>query len=300
MKPGRRALSRTLSTFVATIAFSAFVLWLHSAETPRPEDPQKASPVPCRPLLDSLLARAAEYCDGLDRSVLNFVCRERIEEWTRSSIRRFGSAFIGPRERHRYLYDYQLVRDPVGFYEERRTLLQDDGKQVSIPGSPLKTQSFSHAKVIEGPLGLLRREIQADHDYKVVGEERTLGQEAVVIEAAPKAGELQGQLCGRIWLRKSDAGILRIEWTPASIGHYEIIEEQARRLGMTPACVFTSEYAFEKNGVRFPSRYVAKEIYRRPNSGGSVQLAQVDVVYNEYRFFTVETKVDIRGGSKQP
>jgi hypothetical protein len=248
--------------------------------------------------LASLLARAAEYCDKLDRSVLNFVCRERIEEWVRHDFRRMGLAYVGPRDRHHYLYDYQLIRDRAGLFEESRTLLAEDGKDVRIPGSPLKLRSFSHAKVVMGPLGLLRREIQAEHDYRIVREEKVRDEEAWVIEAVPKPGAHLEQLFGTVWLRKTDAGILKIEWNPASIGHYQIVEETARRLDMTPDLLIISEYAFEKNGVRFPSRYTVKETYRR--SIRRLQLSEVDVVYDEYKFFTVETAVDIRAGGHRP
>jgi hypothetical protein len=250
--------------------------------------------------LPSLLAMAAEYCDKLDRSVLNFVCRERIEEWVRHDIRRMGLAFVGPRERHRYLYDYQLLRDREGLFEESRTLLNEDGKEVTIPGSPLKTRSFKHANVVMGPLGLLRREIQADLDYRIVREEKVRDEEALVIEAVPKPGAHLEQLFGTVWLRKTDAGIIKIEWNPASIGHYQIVEETARRLDMTPDLLIISEYAFEKNGVRFPSRYTVKEAYRRGRSGRRIQLSEVDVVYDEYKFFTVETAVGIKGRGNRP
>ncbi len=256
-----------------------------------------SGPIPTTSL-GSMLARAAEYCDKLDRSVLNFVCRERIEEWLRHDFRRMGLIFVGARERHEYLYDYQLVRDREGLFEESRVLLKEDGKEVRVPGSPLKTRSFTHAKVVMGPLGLLRRETQAEHDYRIVREEKVRGEEALVIEAVPKPGPVPQQLFGTIWLRKKDAGILKIEWNPASIGHYQIVEETARRLDMTPDLLIISEYAFEKNGVRFPSRYTVKEAYRR--SIRRLQVSEVDVVYDEYKFFTVETAVDIRGGGHRP
>jgi hypothetical protein len=299
MKHVRCASSGLIRILVPASLFLTIIVGLLAASSGRQNHRQEPLASAPDPVLAPLLARAAEYCDRLESSVLNFVCREKIEEWTRSSVRRMGLAFVGPREKHRYLYDYQLARDREGLCEERRTLLKDDGKEVSVSGAPLKTRSFSHGKVVEGPLGLLRREVQAVHDYSIVGQEKALGEEAAVIEVVPKPGAAAGGLYGKAWLRKSDAGILRIEWTPGSIGNYKTIEEQAERLEMTPACVFISEYAFEKNGVRFPSRFVAKEIYRR-KSGIMAQLAQVDVVYDEYKFFTVETKVDIRSGGQRP
>lgn len=257
--------------------------------------------------LGSMLARAADYCDKLDRSVLNFVCKERIEEWFRPDfhprVSRMGKqtfVYLGRTERHRFLYDYQLIRDGEGYITESRTLLKEDKKDVHVADSPLKTRSFTHAKMVMGPLGILRREVQVEHEYRIVKEEKVLGDAALVIEVVPKPGPGQQHLSGTIWLRTADASVLKIEWNPASIGNFLLVADQAQRLGMNPDIVLSTEYAFEKNGVRFPSRYTAKEIYRRGKSGGKYQLAEVDVIYDEYQFFTVETRVDIRAGGNRP
>lgn len=82
----------------------------------------------------------------------------------------------------------------------------------------------------------------------------------MVVEAVPKPGIRLQHLFGTIWLRKKDAGILKIEWNPASINNYQGVEETAKRLHVTPSLLVISEYAYEKNGIRFPSRYTLKEI----------------------------------------
>jgi hypothetical protein len=256
--------------------------------------------------LQSMLARAAEYCDKLNRSVLNFVCRERIEEWFRVSAqpaitpRGMRTIFVGGREAHQYVYDYQLIRDREGVIKETRILLKEDKKDICLPDSPLKTHAFSHSKVVMGPVGILSRESQVDHEYKVVREEKIRGEEALVVEAVPRPGVHFQHLFGTIWLRKKDAGILKIEWNPASIGNYHIVEETGKFLGMTPNLVVTSEYAVEKNGIRFPNRYIVKEVYRRGTSGRRFQVSEIDAVYDQYKFFTVETEVEIRRGGERP
>jgi len=246
--------------------------------------------------LEIALARAADYCDRLDRSVMDFICRERIEEWFRpgaglSRQHMRQTIFLGQRVDHGYVYDYQLVRGRQGDITENRTLLAEDGKKVHVADAPLKTHSFSHAKVVMGPLGLLSRENQAEHDYRVLREEKVRGEEAFVVEAVPKPGFQFPHLFGRLWLRKKDAGILRIEWNPASIRNYQLVENTAKFLGLTPDLLVISEYAFEKNGIRFPSRYTVKEIYRRGTSGAKYAISETDVVYDQYKFFTVETNV---------
>lgn len=252
--------------------------------------------------LEGLLARAAEYCDRLHRSVLNFVCREKVEEWFRPNAQpvvntvgrargRLRRIYLGAREGHRLDYDFQLIRGRDGFIQESRTLLREDGREVRVPDAPLKIHTFWHTKVVMGPLGLLSRQNQAYHDYRIVGREKSRGEEILLIEAAPKPGVGLQHLFGTVWIRKRDAGILKIEWNPASIDNYQKVEETAKFLGLNPYLLITSEYAFEKNGIRFPSRHRLKEMYRRGTSGATYQISEIIAVYEDYKFFTVETDV---------
>jgi hypothetical protein len=277
---------------LASGVFACAILFLSTAFPGIADISKKAV---ASPDLQSLLDRAAEYCDRLSRSVLNFICRERIEEWfyvERNDINElFGMIFIDNRkERWRYVYDYQLVRDRAGLIQESRMLLEAQGKKVDIPDAPLKTHVFKYAYVVMGPLGLLSRNHQADFEYNIVREEKVGGEPAVVIEAAPKPGIRLDYLFGTIWLRKRDAGILKIQWNPSSIENYADVEEVARQLGLKPNIVMTSEYAFENNGIRFPSRYTVKESYLG-KMGRRFQHSETDVAYDRYKFFTVETEV---------
>jgi hypothetical protein len=275
--------------FVGALAFLIVLpVSLASVSAPSLGD----SPRPTKELdLPSILKKAAEYCDRLSRAVLNFVCREQVDEWFIPLDRLPGTVFLGVREvTSRYVYDYQLTRERAGLIRENRTLLEEAGKEVRVPDAPLKTHIFSHAYVVMGPLGLLSRSSQADNDYRVIREEKVNGEPAVVLEAVPKPGVQSDHLFGTIWLRKSDAGILKIQWNPSSIANYEGVEAIAKELGTKPGILMTSEYAFEKNGIRFPSRYSVDENYIwRP--GRRMKRSQTVVTYDRYRFFTVETDV---------
>jgi hypothetical protein len=242
------------------------------------------------------LARAAEYCDRLSHSVLNYVCRERIKENdypNATATSSFGrrTIWLGREEIHEYAYEYQLIRDAAGAIRETRTLINDNGKRVHLADASLETHIISYAYIVMGPIGLLSRERQALHDYRMVRGERVAGEETIVIEAVPKPETRLGHLFGTIWLRKKDNAIVKIEWNPSSMENYAAVEEIAKRLKMVPDLLMTSEYAFEKNGVRFPSRYTIKEIYRRGKSGRRFQRSVTEVVYDQYKFFTVETEV---------
>jgi len=286
-----------LSVAAALLAFA-----LTAAEAGRNQTPQARVPAASQPGLADLLESAAQYCDRLSNSVLDFVCRERVSEWSfpeavmASSARQDGRAirvvdFIrrGPKVSNAYLYDYQLVRDRTGSIRETRTLLRENKKDVNVPDAALKTRLFWHAKIVMGPLGLLSRSRQAEHDYRIVGEDRIDGERAAIVEAVPKPGVAADHLVGKIWLRIRDAGILKIEWNPSSIDNYAGVLETAERLRMTPRIVLTSEYGSDKNGIRFPSLYSVREIYGR--SSRRFQRSETTVVYDQYKFFTVETTV---------
>jgi len=241
------------------------------------------------------LERAADYCDRLSQTVLDFVCRERVEEWlypNAGPVRYFSrpKAFsMGGRETHDFIYDYQLIRDRTGSIRETRTLLKRDKESLRVPGASLETRLFWHARIVMGPLGLLSREHQLDHDYRVLREERVGKERALVVEAVPKPGVRLDHLVGTIWLRVDDAGVLKIEWDPSSMENYAAVERTAERFQMVPRIVLASEFGFEKNGIRFPSRFTIKEIYQRGSR--HFQRSEIDVLYDQYKFFTVETQV---------
>ncbi len=258
--------------------------------------------------LAAILERCAAYCDKLSRSVLDFVCAERVEETiaqvsvarpavSGSSSRAFyfsrpwGS--VDKRTRSKYLYDYQLVRTRSGEITETRVLLEENGRKVEEKEASLKTRVFVYKYVVMGPVGLLGREEQENFDFSVVKETTLKKQPVIIIQAAPKPYAVGNVLYGKVWVRKSDGEILRIEWQPESMGNYEGIEEMARELGMKPRLSFVSEYDFEKNGIRFPSRYEIEEAYSSKVRTPLVR-SKTEVTYDAYKFFTVETGVAIR------
>jgi len=266
------------------------------------------------PELVRILGLCAEYCDKLNGAVLNFICREKIQETVAELHSSSGSVMVtggggsylvssrpimfGKDERQKLVYDYQLIHDRDGRLTETRTLLEEKGETVSVPNAPLKTKVFEHKYVVLGPIGLLGRSQQADFDYELV-KETTFRKEPVdVIKAVPKPSNMTNRLFGTIWARKSDGGVLKIEWEQTSLGNYQQALEIAKVLGAEPKIELTSEYDFEKNGLRFPSRYSIKETYRR-RGRPSGRRSETIVVYDEYKFFTVETGVTIKESAQR-
>jgi len=270
--------------------------------------------------LAHILERCAAYCDRLSGAILDFVCLERIEEMVADlaitskdtdsasfensqDLTRIAKSSdpgqvisavrVRKKVRSSFVYDYQLIQDRLDHITETRTLVKENGRPVLEKNAPLKTHVFSYGFIVMGPVTLLGREQQNFFDFKVI-KETTLGKDrAVIIQATPKPGSHGGILYGKIWVRKSDAGVLRIEWVPESIGHYERVLDLAKQIGAQPRLTLTTEFAFERNGVRFPSRYTIEETYLFATRPPLVR-SMTEVTQADYKFFTVETEVTLR------
>jgi len=258
--------------------------------------------------LATILKNCAEYCERLGNSVLDFVCQEKITEeihhygwWTRPEKFEVAGgeiAVVGrnySREDNVYVYDYQLIRKD-NTVTERRILLRENNNKKNVKDAQLKTKRFKHKHLVFGPIGLLSEFWQQYYDYKVINKEKFRGDRVIVIEATPMPHMQTDNLYGKIWVKEDDFSILKIEWVPKSLKNYEIIEEEAKKLDAKPEIKFYAEYTFEKNGIRFPSKYYITEDFNfektyRFRRRKKYARSSTTVVYKDYKFFTVETEV---------
>ena len=263
--------------------------------------------------LEKILEKCAQYCDRLSHSVLFYVCQEKVTEEHYGSIFRpiisegrktlndkmtefYKELARNPHAstRIKYLYDYQLIRKD-GQITEKRKLLEFSGKQQVEENSRLQTK-FHHKNIIAGPIGLLSSYWQEYHDYRIAKEGRFKRDKVYIIEVTPMPIFTFTHLTGHIWVRKSDFAVMKMEWNQDGIEGYEMIKERAREHGLKPVITITAEYAFEKNDIRFPSKYQIIERYgpliRRPRARRQITYSKIFVEYQDYKFFTVETKVD--------
>ncbi len=252
--------------------------------------------------VEKVLKECADYCEKLSHLVLYFVCREEITERINHSepkaIGQFSSddpkrirkkAQFPVFEKNVYIYDYQLIRRD-NKTREKRILLKENGQEKNEHNAPLKTRRFKHIYMIFGPIGLLSKNNQQFYDYKIVKQTKLNKEEAFVVEAIPKSNAKPDKLFGKIWIRRSDFSVLKIEWNQTSVGNYKEIEKIASQLNAIPQITFITEYDFEKNNIRFPSKYSIEEEYIKPE-GGRYKKSEIIVLYKDYKFFTVETEV---------
>ena len=229
--------------------------------------------------LATLLERAANYCRKLDRAALDFICFEEVKELADRHLRRFDT----------FLYDYQFVRKKDDVKEDRK-LVAVDGRKAPRALPPVQPAAFRYRNVLFGPIGLLSEHWQSFHVYRIVGAETLFGEKTVVVEATPLPKTHESHPYGRIWVRETDGSVLKIVWDQASLGNFAEIAEWAAANEAEPMITAYSEYRFEKNRLRFPSRSYTRQAYIRKDGSKFVN-AELSVVYKDYKFFTVETEV---------
>ena len=260
-----------------------------------------------RTLLDDVLGKTMIYCKKLDGAAFDFICLEEINEKidysrdmvtdpeTGISVRNSEVRFsVHPPARsvmkNKYIYDYQLVRKK-GRTVESRILLEENGRKMHEENAPLKVISFYYKNVIFGPLGLLSEFRQNQHDYDILRKEMLTVEKSIVIRAVPKPSFKQNHLYGKIWLKESDFSILKIEWDQKSLVNFQAVEETAEKSLAEPKITLISEYDYEKNGIRFPSKLTIEEAYIDQNGKKFIR-SETIVLYKDYKFFTVETDID--------
>jgi len=234
--------------------------------------------------LEIILKKCAEYCERLDNVSLHFICKEKITE----EILKGRLTFV---ERYIYIYDYQLIRKANKIVEQR-ILIKENGRKKNVLDAQLKTKRFHHKYIVFGPIGLLSREQQKNYEYKILKDVTYKREKAVILEALPKSLNGINALYGKMWIRKKDFAILKIEWNQESLENFEEIEKIAEELEAKPRITFISEYGFEKNKIRFPNKYSVEESYiPRFEVEKKLIWSQTTVNYDNYKFFTVDTKV---------
>jgi len=274
-----------------------------------PISPQKADSAP-QAQLSALLAKAAAYCQRLESSAFDFVCREEISETINPSLDvdkkaplvdpgwkspkpTTGATFTISTVRkikHRFVYDYQCVRAGRTI-REMRTQLEENGKKKVVPNAELKTSVVVFGTALLGPVGLFGERFQPDYDFMIAGEDKIGKRNVIVIDARPKPGAPPTRnLYGKAWIDPATGDILKIEWSESRVGRFDIFERRGKLYGRTPRLIITSEFSAEKNGIRFPSRLSIEEAYLN-DAGRATVRSRTEVVYRDFKFFTVEVEV---------
>jgi protein TonB len=276
---------------------------------------QPAPPDSISPELRAILDKCDEYCQKLTVASLYYVCTEKMSEISRPVVEKTGGlirglghdsktgkeimeasfnyAALGNRRKSECLYDYQLIRKE-GKVEERRVLLEKDGKKVTGQNPPQPATRLYSLKPIYVPAWLLSGEQQTVFSYMFAKEEKVSGKEAYVIEVKPRTPGGGGLKDGRIWFDKSTYRVLKAEVRTTLMPGYEPFFQECSINHWKPLSTGIHYYEIEKNGILYPSRSVIRIEYDKMFSPKRDVKYAANIRYGRYRFFTVETEAGIR------
>lgn len=260
--------------------------------------------------LAAVLQKARDYCLRLDKAALDFVCQEQVEEEVNQAPRPSigtpmlttpgifqGGRVVRPApvddfKKTMLIYDYQFIRKD-GEVKERRDLLEKNGDKVNKADAAPETKHFKFRDILFSASGLLGAGASLSYEYKLVSEGKLRGDAVATIACIPLPALAGRELSGRAVVRTKDGAVLRIDWDPQSFGSYSEVQSIADLFGMKPKVQSYTDYGIEKNGIRFPSYDYTEEAY---TGGGKETFVRstTAVKYKSYKFFTVETQIEIK------
>ncbi|MFC2158207.1 hypothetical protein ACFLT9_10255 [Acidobacteriota bacterium] len=125
----------------------------------------------------------------------------------------------------------------------------------------------------------------------MVGQKKIKRRSVIIIEAIPKQDASSSiVLFGKAWVDPVNGDILKIEWNPNRVGHFERFKKRGEDYGLEPKLTLISEFEVAKNGLRFPTRFVVEEAYLA-KFGRSLIRSTMTVNYTDFKFFTVEVEI---------
>jgi hypothetical protein len=167
------------------------------------------------------LVKTASYCEKVKKIALFYVCTEKVQDkkyFYRKKVATtqvpLASAFLWTTKYElrgtkilNFTYDYQLI-NKEGKLEEKRALLEENGKKTHQENAELKNVKYVSKYLIYGPVGFLSRSWQSFFDYNIVGKDKVQGEDAIIISASPKSFMEENYNFGKIWVDDKDFSIL--------------------------------------------------------------------------------------------
>jgi len=260
--------------------------------------------------LRNVLDRAAGYSEKLKAAALFYTCHEKTSELSRQvgeeetyvncwvtaeqyvASARYRFPMLKGSTKATYVSDYQLVGND-GNIKERRWLLEEDGKRVAREAGLEKVPPLGAVLPILMPDRLLSREAQRSYSYTLGREDTVRGMKSYIIEINPRSGRKGDVKKGTIWVDKRDFRVLKIEVETRSLPGCEKILEECSENYLTPHFLFRHYYSIERHGLLFPDRSEIRVEYTGLVNPPKDTKLRIDLRYEKYRFFTVETDYEI-------
>ncbi len=262
--------------------------------------------------LTAILETAANYCRRLKEGAFHFFCLEKVEEKILEKNPLLRE--VEPLKR-RWHYDYQII-GAGGEIREQRRLILDGTRPVDKPDASLETRFASRYSVFL-PVTLLAAENRGLYRYRLVERITLKKRRCAVVDIQPRHSDCGEIAQGRAWIDEKDGSVLKIEMNPRGVVGSRELEAAARRMSAELLLETTHWYLIERQGLRFPSETVFMEKYRfdkgrqtrvrrDPDQTSvfvlpmletqvrTVEFYRLAQEYARYRFFQVDSRVEIR------
>ncbi len=329
MRPSRREFLRnehpSLCIFLSALLIA--VLQLSTPASALEDDPpggqaeSAASPVS----LDVVLERMARVADLYNDNALRFSCDEEITYTHFAS-----SGRVQDRRRYNLQYMYTYVqgsesttdaegtrRGGLADYRTIRDENADDGtyREIQLEDLALPNylkRDYSWAFIFEEAR-------QGLYQFEILGEESVHGADAFILgfDPIPPYVRTVNDWFGKVWIDKESFQLLRVEahssdaLTDDGKAEGEEEEKDVYRAQTFTVTRITTDFAIEKNGMRFPSHAVLTASVSQRLAEAANLLAtitgdmeeydgevrtvfRVDQVYDHYRFFNVRSETEVR------
>jgi len=268
--------------------------------------------------LRMILDHCAEYCQKLAGLALDFICEETIKEihynfsteeggWVLyiysppsppgGPITSARTPLFDPKltEKNSFVCDYLLVKKGETI-EERRILLQEDGRTMPDRETLLEEKKFSVLMPLFAPVQLLDRDRQPQFNYTLLKEKKVNKKKAYLIEAVPKSSDVAGIQCGRIWVDVKTFQILQCEIEGVPLEGYEDILKDCVRFNIEPLFTTTYQYKIKRKDVLFPFLTTIRVAYKGKGAPTKLTKLKTKMTYKKYKIFTVESEQVIKKG----
>ncbi len=252
--------------------------------------------------LSEVLKKAADYFEKLKSQSVYYYCREKIIETIYpipKKYRTFIKGDIGIQGDYTkfrkgepivnsYLYDFQVIRKGKK-EKEKRILLEENGVKKNKKNASLKTKIFNYNNIVYGP-EIFGEKSQKLYNFSIIGNEKWKGKEALLIKAVPKKSLGKDLLWGEFWIDVEDFSFFKINIAQGSVGNFSSLEKKARVMNARARLSILLECDIKNNGIRFPSRFLLKEVYVT-RKGESIMLSKIATSYTDYIFFNVDIRI---------
>jgi TonB family protein len=267
-------------------------------------------------LLRKILDQSAEYCQKLAGAALDFICEERIKEvhYNFAKNPKWSGVAVAPKggggpvwstsipewdpvrtEKYDYTCDYLFVKKGDRT-EERRIVLKDNGRTMPDRNRFLEEKRFTALNPLMAAIQILGRDRQPLFNFRLIDTDSIHGRKAQIIEAIPRSGNTWGVEYAKIWVDQKGSQVLKSEIQGVPLEGYDDVLRDTTQFSIKPILTTTHTYEVEKQGVFFPTHTVIRVEYPEPISWLTERVLKlkIDMAYDQYKFFTVETESNVK------